>query len=182
MLNYLNWPAIYCQSHLHWSQVLVRDPGPRRHRYLVLLGWEGIGTFVHLSSLYSFVLFLANCKMSKSPIQTQETSLWNIWVVKTITHLLASIPSVAQGRDQRAALPWPSSVDPYLHLVLDLNTSRNILTDCTFRRHIRGPYRLDRVVLGKLAFSAFIFCALSRVDGWLFNIYLAENQSCSSCF
>lgn len=49
--------------------------------------------------------------------------------MKTKTHILSSIPSVARGREQRAAFAWPSSVDPYLSSVLDLNMRQNILTD-----------------------------------------------------
>ena len=131
MLNYLSWPAIYCLSHLCWNQVLVRDPGLRRLGYLVLLGWEGVGTFVHLSSLHSFVLFLADYKYPRVPSRPGHFTL-ECLSDEDKNYILSSIPSVAQGREQGAAFAWPSSIDPHPPSVLDLNVSQNILTDCTF--------------------------------------------------
>lgn len=55
------------------------------------------------------------------------------------TRLLSPIPSAAQGREQRAALPWPHSADPSPASGLGLTTTQTILT-ALFKFHIHGPY------------------------------------------
>ena len=74
-------------------------------------------------------------------------------MVKTDTNVLSSLPAVAEGRKQGAALSWPSGAGRILLSVLDLNTGQNVLTGRTFHHH--GPYLPDTVVLGKLAFTTF---------------------------
>lgn len=149
----------------------------------VLLVWEGVGILVTFLLAIPLVLFnfcwLQDIQESHPDTRNFTSKCLS---VEDKHQSFFSPLAVAQGREQSAALSPGPAVQPHAPQFWGgSDYQSDILTHCTFQvSHSRAlPSWCSQLKSWHLLPFSFMLC---RIGGWLFNIYLAKNQSCSSCF